>query len=185
MKPIIGIDMDDTIENLLIYWVEMLNETYGTNVNWKDIKGWIVSDYFPTLTNDQVIGMLSNEELWRRVQPKSDAQRYVKQLIDEGYPVYICTSSHFGTVEMKMKEVLFKYFPYLKWSQVIVCAKKQICNFDILIDDYYKNLIDGPYKGILITTPANKDEDLSKYPYIIRKDNWEEIYKYIKEEYAA
>lgn len=176
---LIGIDMDDTIENLLVFWVQLLNEKFGTAVNFEDIDRWEVDEYFPTVDKDLVYKELQNPKLWEIVTPKPDAVEYIKKLQDEGNKIYICTSSHFGTIEMKLRLVLFKYFPYINWSQVVICSEKQLCNFDIMIDDYYKNLVGGKYFGILYTSLANKNVDISNYNNIVRADNWESVYSIV------
>ena len=57
-KLTILFDADDTVENLSDYWIAMLNERYGTSVTPEDVHGWDISLAFPTLTKEQVFGVL-------------------------------------------------------------------------------------------------------------------------------
>ena len=49
------IDMDDTIEQLLMAWVRKCNAKYGYNVAYEDIREWNVAKAYPGLTREQVI----------------------------------------------------------------------------------------------------------------------------------
>ena len=57
-KLTILFDADDTVENLSDCWIAMLNERYGTSVTPEDVHGWDISLAFPTLTKEQVFGVL-------------------------------------------------------------------------------------------------------------------------------
>ena len=177
-KYVIGIDADDTIHYLLEGWVAYLNNKHGTCVNKEDVRQWDVSESFPMLTRAEVYEPLNDDEFWKTLRPMDDAVKYVKQLIDDGHDVYICTASHYATIKSKMENLLFKYFPYLHWNQVIICAKKQLLRFDYLIDDGLHNII-GNYKGLLMDTPHNRHVNFDENSGVTRVHNWEEIYSII------
>lgn len=115
---IILVDMDDTIEHLLKAWVNGVNEKYGCCVSCDEIVSWDVSADFPGLTHEQVLS----------------------RLISSGNEVYIVTATPYESIFEKMSEVLFKYFPFLSWDQVIVTSRKQLIRGDVLIDDGVHNL---------------------------------------------
>ena len=100
-KVIVLIDLDDTMTHLCRAWCRWLNAIHGTNVSENDITGWKISDYFPTLTEDQVFRPLHTDSFWREVEPMVDAPKYIKKLMDEGFEVYICTASLFDTIKSK------------------------------------------------------------------------------------
>lgn len=174
-KLTILIDMDDTIEDLVCKWVELLNHRYNLSVSKDDIVDWNISTFFPTLTKDEVYSVLDEDELWANVQPKVGAVEYVKRLVDDGHNVFICTSSGYKHLRSKMDLVLFKYFPYLTWSNVIITSNKQMVRADILIDDGVHNLIGGSYFKILMNSPNNSSYD-AKSNGMIRVYNWKEAY---------
>lgn len=176
---VILIDMDDTIENLLESWVEAVNKKYGTSVHVDDITDWDISLSFPTLTRHQIFESIFTDDFWDSVKPKEDAIHYVKMLKDEGYQVYICTNTNYKTLKPKMDKVLFRYFDYLSWNDVIIATKKQLVHADFLVDDGVHNLVGGHYKGILMDAPHNKNFD-EKAHGIVRAKNWHEVYAFIK-----
>ncbi|MBP5462729.1 MAG: hypothetical protein J6Y20_11505 [Lachnospiraceae bacterium] len=175
-KLTVLIDMDDTIENLGETWVQCLNERHGTNVQRSDVTDWDVSKAFPTLTRHEVYAPLFDKRMWKRVQPLPGAVEYVKKLIEDGHKVLIVTASHQNTVGIKLNHVLFKYFPFFTYKDVIVTTQKQLISGDILIDDAPHNLEGGKYHGILVSAPHNRSYDAEKHGFV-RADNWETIYK--------
>lgn len=69
MKPLtILFDADDTVENLCDCWIALLNERYGTSVRIEDVTDWDIALAFPTLTREQVFGVLNEDELFHRLE---------------------------------------------------------------------------------------------------------------------
>ena len=170
--------MDDTIAGLVEAWVSYLNSHYGTKVSTQDITDWNIKDFFPDISMDDVYGALEDEELWKMVRPKDEAIYYVKKLIDDGHRVYILTSSYYKSIVQKMEHVLFKYFPYITWNDVIIAHDKQMVRGDILIDDGVHNHEGGNHIGILMDAPHNKWFDATANG-ITRMKTWKEIYRFI------
>ena len=177
-KKTILIDVDDTIENLCDAWCKRLNKIHGTNVNWWDIEQWDLSVYFPKLTRLQLFAPLLEDDFWKTVKPKDKAAYYMQKLINDGYEIFLCTSTHYTNVKAKFEYVIKPYFPFIEWERVIVCDKKQMIKADYLVDDGIHNLVDGDYKKILFTAPHNKNCDVEKYGFH-RADNWEQVYDII------
>ena len=177
-KYTILVDMDDTIENLLVEWLRWLNVLYSRNVTEDDIRDWNIQKAYPGLISGQVYEPLYNNALWRHVKPKPDAMKYLRKLHDEGHEIYIVTSSNFRTIETKIKDVLFRYFPFIDFDHVILCRKKQMIRGDIMVDDGPHNLIGGDYLKILFTAAHNREFD-AEAEGMIRVDNWKDIYDLI------
>lgn len=173
------IDIDDTIEDLLAAWCKCLNDLYGLNVKPDEITEWDMSKFFPNLTKEQVFEPLHNEEFWDLIKPKDGAVEYLKKLIDDGFKVYLCTSTDYRNVKVKFEKVIQKYFPYISWKQVIVTDKKQLINADFLVDDGVHNLEGGNYEKILMSAPHNQSYD-AEANNMFRADTWETVYSLIK-----
>lgn len=179
-KLTILVDMDDTIENLSEAWVSYLNDRYGTSVSASDITSWDISQAFPTLGESEVYGALKETELWGAVRPLPGAVKYLKKLVEDGNNVFIVTASHPDTVGAKVNQVLFRYFPFISYQNVIISSRKQMISGDILIDDGVHNL-GGGYMGMLFTANHNRaitDDELSALN-AVRVDNWKEVYSLI------
>ena len=120
------IDIDDTIEDLLAAWCKWLNDLYGLNVKPDEVTDWDVAKFFPTLTKEQVFEPLHTDHFWKTVEPKDEAVKYVKQLIDDGFNVYLCTTTDYRNVKPKYEYIILKHFPFISWRQVIVAGRKQL-----------------------------------------------------------
>jgi 5'(3')-deoxyribonucleotidase len=172
------IDMDDTIENLCETWVKFLNRRHDTNYSLEDVTEWDMTRNFPSLSREQIFAPLLEEEFWKEVRPIEGAVDCIKQLIDDGHKVYIVTASHPDTVKLKLDNVLFKYFPYIDFTKVIIASDKQMIIGDVMIDDAPHNLRGSDVVKILFTASHNKSFDARKWG-MYRVNSWEEIYQYI------
>lgn len=182
-KLTILVDMDDTIEDLLGAWVAWLNKHHGLNVKPEDIKSWDITQYFP-LSNSEIYAPLNEDAFWNTVKPKDGAAGYLAKLKLDGHKLYIVTTSGYKTLATKMEEVLFKYFPFISWNDVIITADKQLIDGDVLVDDGVHNLAGGNYHKLLMDAPHNRWTDDAKYGFI-RVHNWEEAYREINKIAAA
>ena len=173
------IDIDDTIECLGEAWISWLNQKYGTSVLWNDITDWNVNKFFPLLTKEQVYEPLNEPDFWKNVKPKQGAVEYVKKLQDDGFKIYLCTSTDYRNIKPKYEEVIQKYFPYIEWKQIIVTSNKQMIEADFLVDDGVHNLKGGKFVKILMDAPHNRNFNAEENDMFRVKD-WETTYSLIK-----
>lgn len=171
---IILVDMDDTIEQLLRAWVNRVNKKYERQVTVDEVTDWNVAAPYPGLTRKQVYDVISEKGFWKTVEPMPGASEALKHFMDAGHEVYIVTATNREHLQEKMDEVLFRYFPFLTWDQVIVTTRKQLIRGDVLIDDGIHNLEGGNYRKILFTAPHNRYYDAAAHD-MIRVNSWEEI----------
>ena len=172
-KLTILFDADDTVENLSDCWIAMLNERYGTSVTPEDVHGWDISLAFPTLTKEQVFGVLHDDELWRRITPIPGSVEVLQKLYDEGHQLYMVTASSYHTCKTKVERLL-ELFPFLDWEHIIFACNKQMVRGDVLIDDAPHNLVGGEYAKILFDRPHNRSFDHVAHD-ALRVNTWEEI----------
>lgn len=177
-KLTILVDMDDTIENLCEVWIGYLNEQYGTNVQLDDIKEWDMTKAFPTIKPQMIYEPLCDEKLWKRVLPLPGAVETIRRIMEEGHKVVIVTAAHQDTVNMKLNNVLFNYFPYLSMNDVIITSQKQLIYGDLLIDDAPHNLEGGHYIKLLFDAPHNRSYSEAAND-MTRVHNWDDIYKIV------
>ena len=178
-KLTILVDMDDVLDDLLPAWVSYLNQTYGTNVTTNDIRSWDMMQSFPHLTKSQVFSPLDRPDFWDTVRPKEGAADVLQEWIREGHRVLVVTSSHYASIAAKMTRVLFRYFPFLQWNNVIVTADKTLIKGDILIDDGIHNLAGGDYLKILMDAPHNRFYPAAEHG-MRRAHSWDEIRALVK-----
>ena len=173
------IDMDDTIESLLKAWVNGVNMKYGRSVSCEDVTSWDVSAAFPGLTREEVYAVPLEQGFWKTVEPIPGAAEAIQRFMDAGHEVFIVTATPYESVTEKMTDVLFRYFPFLTWKQLIITSRKQLIRGDVLIDDGVHNLEGGDYVKILMTAPHNRNYD-AEANGMIRVQTWAEIEEVIR-----
>ena len=175
---IILVDMDDTIEQLLKAWVDNCNRKYGYHATIDDVHSWNVTEAFPGLTREQVYGITYEPGFWASVDPVPGAAEALQRLIAKGHEIFIVTATEYEHIYEKMHDLLFRYFPFLTWEQVIITSRKQLIRGDVLIDDGPHNLVGGDYIKILYEAPHNRNYD-AEANGMIRVKNWDEVEKVI------
>ena len=170
--------MDDTIDQLLDAWVSRANEKFGRDISLDEITGWNVAAPYTGLTREDIYGVTYEPGFWSGVKPMPGAAEALKHFMDEGHEVYIVTATEIEHVEEKMKGLLFRYFPFLSWNQVIITGRKQLIRGDVLIDDGIHNLEGGNYRKILFTAPHNRFYD-AEANGMTRVNTWEEVVEII------
>lgn len=177
-KLTVLVDMDDVLECLLEAWLIRNNEKFGRDVKPEDIVQWDLAKAYPGLTREEVYGVELETDFWKSVKPKEGADEALRKLIADGHDIYIVTATLYQTVREKMDDVLFKYFPYITWRNVIITTNKHLIKGDVLVDDGPHNLMGGDYRKILFTAPHNRYFD-EKSVGAVRADNWDEAYSEI------
>lgn len=170
-------DADDTVEDLLSPWLEVLNSTYGTAVMPQDVTNWNVASFFPSLTKEQVFAPLYDGGFWSLINPIENSVPVFKRLIEDGHDLYVVTASNYQTCAAKV-EMLLEMFPLLDWNHIILTSNKQLIRGDILVDDGPHNLIGGEYTKFLFDRPHNRSFD-EKTHGMRRVYTWNEIYNEI------
>ena len=168
------VDLDDTLEQLLAALVKRANEKFHRNAMVDDVTDWSIVCAFPGVSKREILDFMREPDFWDDVKPVPGAAEALKHFIEEGHSVYVVTATECEYVKAKMEGVLFRYFPFLSWDQVIITSRKQMIRGDVLIDDGIHNLEGGNYKKILFTAPYNRDYD-AEGNGMIRADNWGEI----------
>lgn len=175
-KPIIGIDLDNTLWNLGETVVDMLNDKYNLDVKYEDCVYDldVMFSKYDVYKND-------NPDIndWYYLAAKeayvySDAKTVVNFIKKElGYDVYFCTSSTPNELVVKNHR-LNNIFDWYDGTQLICCHNKKLINFDIMIDDiwsHFNNKIEVP---LLFGQPYNKD-----ITGFYRVENWLHILRYV------
>ena len=177
MSKVIVTDMDDVTNHLLNAWLEYLNTTYNCNVKYEDVSEWNMQKAYPTLTPDQIYGVLKQEAFWENVDPDYEAIYYLRKLHTEGFKILVVTASSHNTIGVKVNKALLPYFEFLDYTDIIMTHHKPLIQCDYIVDDYLPNLIGSKAIKILKDAPYNQDADELDYDF--RVTRWKEIYELI------
>ena len=160
----IGIDLDDTINNLVDVWLGYYNLEYNDNLTIKDIKSWDIDKYVKC--GMDIYKYLGNEELFKVLSIKDNAANIIEKIIEK-HEVYIVTANasyNFGVCDDKIAFIK-KFLPFFPVKNVIFINNKSLLDLDILIDDGLHNFKE--FKGIRILFNRPWTENADGYDYKI------------------
>lgn len=179
-NPIIGVDLDDVLWDLMSTWISRYNDMVDDNLTVEDIKSWDVAQYIKRGTEGILNYIPQQNDFWEDVEPIPDSKEYLQQLIKDGYLIYVVTASSHTNLKEKMSR-FYSLFPFIEEEHVVIIHRKQMMDLDMLIDDKPGNLEDANYLKVLFDRPHNRSIDENKIS-AVRLKTWSEIYKYIKQE---
>lgn len=174
----IGIDLDNTVENLSECVVMLYNTLYDDNLDFNSIDHY----WFEDLMHEDV--RKNAERLYIQagmfITAYKNAREVIELLQREGHEIYFVTSSTLEGMLGKRDriETLFPSVPYKNW---IITHYKNLVDVDVLINDYEKNLENFKNVKILYSQPWNAKVETKKFEKevdkncIYRVNNWEEI----------
>lgn len=170
----IGIDLDDTLWDLLTPWLARFRKLTNYEIYPQDVKSWDIASYIPAAFKDILFNIiLDYPEIWNEVQLKPYAQQVLNSLLNtSNFEVFIITATDYRVASNKFKR-MFELFPELTKGNLIMTKRKDLINVDYMIDDNPHNL-NGNFTGILFNAPHNQNID--KY---IRVESWIDIYKFV------
>lgn len=176
---IIGIDIDNVLNNLCEAVLSVYNEDAADNLKVKDIKTYYIENFVKLEFKENFNSYFLNRRVWKRIQLIEDCQKYIAKLFREGNEIIFITSTEPQNLPKKANW-LKRNFPFINIRKALYsCPRKQyMSGIDILIDDASHNLYNSNYKGIIFDYPWNRNfkEDNINY---FRAKNWKDIYDII------
>ncbi|MBB6023080.1 5'(3')-deoxyribonucleotidase [Paenibacillus sp. JGP012] len=179
-KPMIAVDMDDTICHLVKRAIYHNNIIYPSHpLQYEDMVHWDTTHLRHPESTHEVFygrpGLFEELELYD--------EYVVEELskINEAYDLIIVTAAEPKTV-MEKWNWLQKHMPFITLEQFITCKRKNLLAFDLLIDDGPHNLIpafESGRKVICIPHPWNKQQ-LEHYGFP-QMSFWKDAKLYIDE----
>lgn len=182
MKPIILIDCDDVIIDLVSTWIDEFNKKYNTKYSIYDIREWDIAKCITTHSKEQIFSILYDKDFIDKIKPIKNSFKYMYKLKKLGYDIKILTSTDYRLIGNKINKLL-ALFPYLSSTDFIITTYKELVHGDIIIDDNINNLCDNICKRklkILFDRPHNQSINISNLDNIVRVSTWKDIYKLIK-----
>lgn len=179
------IDFDGVIVNSTKRMVEMLNEKYGCNKNWRDIKQYDAKDLFPNCTLEDILEVFASKEFFDELEIMDGFHEVIEKHIDD-FNIHIAT---IGTKENLIYkkafcEFNFKFpFNFIGIEKNGTGKEKIDMSNGIIIDDHVENLISSNAKQKLIfrnflETEWNyieEDSELESDITVWDVDNWDDV----------
>jgi len=129
-KPIIAIDVDQTVVEMHSHWTKWCQNNLG-----------VTPDYSKAITDERMLEFWNQEDLYNDKRPIKDTVKYISELHKHFHIFFVshCTPKHF-----KSKiEFILKYFQF---DGFIDMYEKHRIHFDYIIDDrdiFFKEVKDA------------------------------------------
>lgn len=178
-RPIILVDLDDTLNKFAPSFWDVYNKTYNENQNYENVTSWNLQDF--AREDADAYGLLRTPGFFRNLPLKDYAEEFMRNIYKK-YDVYLVTDAPAGTSHCDVeageaysnpaddkRKWVKEHFPYFPQDQIIFCSHKWMIEGDILVDDkpatyekfeqLGKNciLIDMPYNRYIETKWRAKD----------------------------
>ena len=171
------IDMDDVLENLVECWVAALNRKHGTTVKPEDITNWLIGEFFPSLTKEELFALKKEIDIYFRNELKLNIKgnwqvfpSYIRGVDFLGYRTFykytLLRKSTCLEMEKKMTAIRNKveagnmmnysewcsinsYKGWLKYADTFRLYQKYVVPLLPYADDYYiRNIKPNTKKGL-------------------------------------
>lgn len=174
------LDSDEVIVQNIDLLLEKYNGEYGTDLKRDELHEWDLTTVQKEGTN--ILKYFNEPGFFRHLPLMKDAQKIIKQLIEDGHDVVIATSSPKSGILDKI-EFFEEYFPFIPFSQVIPITRKDLLKGDIMLDDAPHNLeVSSCRYPVIFDNLWNRNTE--KYPFLKdlkRIHSWEEFYSFVNE----
>jgi 5'-nucleotidase len=172
---LIGIDIDDTIADLVPRWLDRYNQKYVDNLVPKDITDWDIARFTKKECGKRIYDLLI-KNLYDDVLPVFGAIKGIRNLREDGHKIIYITSFCPTTAGRKY-DWLREYHLVENLHEYMECNNKPLVRVDVLIDDRLET-IQRLYKsctGILYDKPWN--HSISYNP---RAKSWKDVVALIR-----
>lgn len=180
----VAIDVDCVLNNLMEKTIEMYNNLYGSNLKIDDFKEYDIFKCLPEKEAKRFVELFKVCDLWMSLTPIKNSQWGVKQLVDNGYEVYLATATHHINFAWKV-DWLKSCFGMIPEENIICIHNKGLLKVNVLVDDCVDNLTSSLwYERVCLDWPWNRNVCDEAYG-IHRAYNWLEIVDIINEIYDS
>lgn len=176
-RPILAVDMDDTIVNLVPNWLGKYNSMTGECLQLEDIKSWDIASYskFPKV----LMSILDTQDFFYCLEPITYAIQALHNLYTY-YDIIIVSSAGGQPERIKGKlEWIEKHLPFLELNKdVFFTGRKDRIKMDYLVEDgIFINNEELKCKKLLINKPWNKSYKIKN-----KFSDWVEVERFLLNE---
>lgn len=153
---IIGVDVDDTVADLVGEWLELYNNAYSDNVTVNDITTWDIFNHVKC--GKDIYDFLKAPNFYANVVPIHGALAGVESLRRAGHRVIFITSCIFGgNIDDKWKWLIDNGFLSAEMHSLdfMAVTDKVLINVDLMIDDKPATVANFGSRGVMFKRPWN------------------------------
>lgn len=172
MSNIIVVDLDNTLVDLYSPWIEWYNKESGDSLEVSKVRTYNIQNHVKPDWKDRIYEFFDIPERYSSsVEPFAGAAQVMQDLKEFGFDIVVATATAGNTAGEKYK-LAKKVMPWLKQSNVMIGARKELLYCDFFIDDAPKNIVKhkqfwkrygSPTKYATIEWPYNTYELSNRY----------------------
>jgi 5'-nucleotidase len=175
-KPmLIGIDIDDTVADLVPTWIKRYNQKYSDTLAVKEISDWDISKFVKPECGKKIYDLLI-KNLYDDVLPIFGAIKGIHALREQGHQIVYITSFCPTTAGRKY-DWLKEYHLIENLREYMECNNKALVRIDILIDDRAETIqnLSKSTIGILYNRPWN----VEAISHNLRARSWKDVLSFV------
>jgi 5'(3')-deoxyribonucleotidase len=139
---VVGVDVDDTVCNLIGGWIPAINRDFGLNVRLDQITEWLLADCTPELKaigDDRLAEYFGKPGFHLNLDPMPGAIESLRRL-SKDYRLYFITARHGPLAISETFDWFKKHLRWVQHKQIIFAREKHIFQLDAAIDDKLDHL---------------------------------------------
>ena len=186
MNGPILIDMDETMVDMVQYWLDAYNDRTGNLdfLSYEDIVKYDITNF--TNNPDIFLDILHEEGFFVDMEPMPGAVKFFQKLLNDGYDVVIVTQvprkSKFAIQEKR--GWIKRYFPEYDLSGMVFAHRKELVSGSILFDDNPNHLVKWKKKNpngltATIDCPYNRGVECDAR-FTDRQAAWRLFYEFVR-----
>jgi 5'(3')-deoxyribonucleotidase len=175
----IGIDLDDTLNNLVNMWLVQYNKIYNDSLTISDIKTWEITNHIKSECGEKLFDILRTPEWFYNLSIQPYTYEVTKWL-NKYFDLYIVTATaHLPETCYDKSRWVQKFLPHIPIENIIFCNNKSLIDLDYLIDDRDTNIKEFKNTGLIFDKPWNQQVQESNRIY--RVNGWLDVYTYFRQ----
>jgi 5'(3')-deoxyribonucleotidase len=169
---IIGIDIDDTILNLLDPWILAYNKDYNDNLKRENIIDWKFDQFVKEEAKFDIYNYINSPDIFENAKPIKWALEVINYLKSLGHRIIFITANNPDNIKQWW---LGEYGFWNGQENFVLAYDKSLITTDFLIDDKFENVQNAQGIGILFNQYHNQ-----KYKWDLRANNWKDVLNIIE-----
>lgn len=139
LKPILCIDMDSVIVDLMTEWYGRYNRDYGDDLTVERVLSWDAKSYVKPECGEKIYEYLQEPGLFTILQPLPHAQEVLERLVKR-FDILIVTAPPSPVAYQEKEEWIYRHLPFIGRENLVFTHRKELVNGDLLFDDAPHNL---------------------------------------------
>jgi 5'(3')-deoxyribonucleotidase len=178
-KPIIAIDMDDTIVFLMKAIMKHHNDNHTEHILAYENMAAFKHDVFHP--DYDIMAYLKSNDTYRHLELMDEYVVPEIKKLHEKYDVVIVTSA-FAEGVLGKWEWLQENLPFIPHKNFITCSRKDLLNADVLIDDAIHNVKDWIASNRPAVVPSHHwNQELKGMTLVTMVDGWKNVYEIVEQ----